>query len=318
YSVDENGTIRSWNRTAEKLFGWKKEEIIGKDSSLLLPEEIKNETEVILRRIREGEKELRFETRRVTKGGEVICVEVTISPIGESGFSIIVRQISNELEKKMFKFNVERGRTYFTRDIYQALDLLKDLRNYGYRAVILSRRFPEEFGIDSEFHWLSETGLNDLNDIYNIIINLNGWKNAVLIDIDYLIAKKNFEDVFTMIQKLKDVYFILNKGIVVVYSSTISGREELLIKSECSEIKPKIFAVPHEMFEVLKLVYAKCRSGDKPSIKDVMDELRITRNTIKKRIAYLVDKGLVRVIKEGREKVLEVTDEGKALLVDTF
>ncbi|MEM4524042.1 MAG: PAS domain S-box protein, partial [Archaeoglobaceae archaeon] len=84
YSVDINGKIKSWNRTAEKLFGWKKEEIIGKDSSILLPEEIKNETSIILQRISEGQKELRFETRRLTKGGEIISVEVTISPIDDS------------------------------------------------------------------------------------------------------------------------------------------------------------------------------------------------------------------------------------------
>ncbi|MEM4747333.1 MAG: PAS domain S-box protein [Archaeoglobaceae archaeon] len=318
YSVDINGKIKSWNRTAEKLFGWKKEEIIGKDSSILLPEEIKNETSIILQRISEGQKELRFETRRLTKGGEIISVEVTISPIDDSGFSVIVRPIADDFEKRMFKFYVERGRTYFTKDLYTAIEVLKDLKNYGYRPIILSRRFPEEFRINAEFYWLSDQGLNKLEDIYSLVANLDGWKNAVLLDIDYLLSRKNFEDIFTLIQKLKDVYYILNKGIIVIYSGKISEEEEKFIKSECLEIRTKVSMISPEYFEILKLVYTKSRIGERPSIKDIMSELGVTRNTIKKRIAYLVDKGLLRVIKEGREKVLEITEEGKAILVDTF
>lgn len=81
YSINLEGRITSWNRTAEKIFGWSKEEAMSMDSSVLLPDEIKNETEFIIRRIREGERELRFETRRLRKDGEVIDVEVTVSPI---------------------------------------------------------------------------------------------------------------------------------------------------------------------------------------------------------------------------------------------
>lgn len=318
YSVDSEGKIRSWNRTAERLFGWKKEEIIGKDSSLLLPEEIKNETELIIRRIREGEKELRFETRRLTKNGEVISVEVTISPVGDSGFSVIVRQISGDFEKRMFRFNVERGRTYFTKDLHNAVAVLRDLANFGYKPVIMSRKYPEEFAINAEFYWLSERGLNETQKIYELLTNLEGWKNAVLFDIDFLLTNEGFDEVFTLIQKLKDIYFVLNKGIIIVYSKIIEGDEEMLIRSECAELRAKTTSIPHEMFEVLRVIYTKSRGGEMPSIKDVMDELRITRNTTKKRIAYLVERGLVRVIKHGREKVLEVTEEGKALLADTF
>ncbi|MEM4524302.1 MAG: DUF835 domain-containing protein [Archaeoglobaceae archaeon] len=218
----------------------------------------------------------------------------------------------------MFKFYVERGRTYFTKDLYTAIEVLKDLKNYGYRPIILSRRFPEEFRINAEFYWLSDQGLNKLEDIYSLVANLDGWKNAVLLDIDYLLSRKNFEDIFTLIQKLKDVYYILNKGIIVIYSGKISEEEEKFIKSECLEIRTKVSMISPEYFEILKLVYTKSRIGERPSIKDIMSELGVTRNTIKKRIAYLVDKGLLRVIKEGREKVLEITEEGKAILVDTF
>lgn len=317
YSVDSEGKIRSWNRAAEMLFGWKKEEIIGKDSSILLPEEIKKETAVIMQRIREGEKELRFETRRLTKGGEVICVDVTISPLEDSGFSVILRPIADNLEKRMFRFNVERGRTYFTRDIYQAIEVLKDLKNFGYNALIVSRRFPEEFKVDAKFYWLSDQSM-DFKKIYDVITSLEGWKNAVLIDLDYMLSRSKFDEIFALIQKLKDVYYVLNKGIIIVYSSVASREEENLLRSECLEIKAKASDIPPEAFEILKLIYTKARIDEKPSIKDIMNDLGITRNTVKKRLAYLADRGLIRIVKEGREKVLEITEEGKALMVDTI
>jgi PAS domain S-box-containing protein len=317
YSVDAEGKIKSWNRTAEKLLGWKREEIIGKDSSILLPEEIKNETAVIMQRIRDGQRELRFETRRLTKGGEIISVDVTVSPLDNSGFSVILRPIADSLEKRMFRFNVERGRTYFTKDIYQAIEVLKDLKSFGYNAVIVSRRFPEEFKIDARFYWLSDQSM-DFGGIYDFIATLEGWRNAVLIDLDYMLIKGKFNEAFTLIQKLRDIYYILNKGIIIVHSAVISKEEEALLRAECLEIKAKASAIPPEAFEILKLVYTKARFGEKLSIKDIMNELGVTRNTIKKRLSYLTEKGLIRVVKEGREKVIEITDEGKAIVIDAI
>jgi PAS domain S-box-containing protein len=73
-SKDLNGIITSWNRSAEKLFGYKAEEIIGKPVMVIIPPELHHDEDMILSKIRRGEKIEHFETIRVKKDGERIEV----------------------------------------------------------------------------------------------------------------------------------------------------------------------------------------------------------------------------------------------------
>jgi PAS domain S-box-containing protein len=94
-----DGIITSWNRGAEKLFGYSAEESIGKSMLMLFPPERIREEPEILARIRHGESVNHFETVRVTKSGKPIDVSVTISPVRNNegqiiGASKIARDIS--------------------------------------------------------------------------------------------------------------------------------------------------------------------------------------------------------------------------------
>lgn len=333
YSVDLEGKITSWNRKAEEMFGWSRKEAIGMNSTELLPDEIKNETEFILRRLRDGEKGLRFETRRVTKGGEIIEVEAAISPLLDEtgllrGFSVISRDISlkkeaeRDFERRMLRYEVERGRIYFTDNFDVAVDVINDLINCGYDGRVITRRYPEVIGVSRDNH-LMMAGLRkggvlepDLEKIYGEIAKMPGWKNAVLLDLDHLLVKYTFEEVYEFLQRLKDLFFVLNKGILVAVSEggMLGERELKLLKMECGMIKSKGVDLPDEIYEVLRFIYSRNRNGERPSIKDVMNKFDITRNTAKKRIGHLVEKGLIKMIKDGRMKVMEVTDKGKEVM----
>ena len=84
-----DGTITSWNRGAERLYGYTAEEIIGRPASLLVHEELRSEMTVILDRIARGERLQPFETVRVTKSGERISVALTESPIRDDSGNVI-------------------------------------------------------------------------------------------------------------------------------------------------------------------------------------------------------------------------------------
>jgi two-component system CheB/CheR fusion protein len=81
FSKRLDGTILTWNKAAERMYGYRSEEVIGKDVSILLPPDRPNEVEDILRRLRRGEKIEHFETTRRTKAGRVLNVSLTISPV---------------------------------------------------------------------------------------------------------------------------------------------------------------------------------------------------------------------------------------------
>jgi PAS domain S-box-containing protein len=94
-----DGIITSWNRGAEKLFGYPAQECIGKSMLMLFPPERLREEPEILARIRRGEGVDHFETVRVTKSGQRIDVSVTLSPMRNHqgqvvGASKIARDIS--------------------------------------------------------------------------------------------------------------------------------------------------------------------------------------------------------------------------------
>jgi len=84
-----DGIITDWNRSAEIIFGYRAEEMIGKSIALLLPAGKENEEEEILARVRKGEKVDHFETHRRRKDGTVIDVSVTVSPVWDDNGTLI-------------------------------------------------------------------------------------------------------------------------------------------------------------------------------------------------------------------------------------
>ena len=96
-----DGTITSWNNSAQRLFGYTEDEIIGKHITVLIPEDRYNEEELIISKIRANERIEHFETIRKTKSGEEIQISLTISPIRNSnnkviGASKIIRDIGRQ------------------------------------------------------------------------------------------------------------------------------------------------------------------------------------------------------------------------------
>jgi PAS domain S-box-containing protein len=101
-----HGIITSWNRGAERLFGYTAAEVVGGPLSIIAPTERLDEMPTILGRIRQGEKVDHFETLRRAKDGRLIDVSVTVSPLYDAddqviGASKIVRDVSGQKRAEM-------------------------------------------------------------------------------------------------------------------------------------------------------------------------------------------------------------------------
>ncbi len=99
-----DGIVTSWNKGAERLFGWAPEEIIGRPITPIIPGDRQDEEVMILGRLRRGERIEHFETVRVSKGGRPVDVSVTILPIRDDageivGAAAVARDIS--LQKRV-------------------------------------------------------------------------------------------------------------------------------------------------------------------------------------------------------------------------
>ena len=96
---DLDAVILAWNSAAERLYGYTAEEMVGRPVSVLVPEGFPNDVPEIMARIRRGQAVVLHETRRQRKDGEVLDVEVTVSPIRSPdgrlvGASTIARDVT--------------------------------------------------------------------------------------------------------------------------------------------------------------------------------------------------------------------------------
>ena len=100
-----DGTIRTWNASAARIFGYSAEEMVGRNIRLLIPDERQAEEDEILARLRQGDYIEHYETVRLTKDGRPLDVSLSISPIRDSsgritGASKIIRDISSRRQSE--------------------------------------------------------------------------------------------------------------------------------------------------------------------------------------------------------------------------
>src|SRR5579859_5448612 len=111
-SKDLNGVIMSWNKGAERLFGYSSSEAIGQSVTMLIPPERYDEEPSILERVRRGDRLDHYETIRRRKDGTFVDISLTVSPIfDESGRVVGASKIARDItERKQAAARIERAR----------------------------------------------------------------------------------------------------------------------------------------------------------------------------------------------------------------
>ena len=156
------GIITSWNNGAERIFGYKAHEVIGKPVTILIPEGHLDEEPTILARLRAGDRIEHYETVRITKDGRLIDISLTVSPIrGPHGKIIGASKIARDITEQ--------------RQSRKALDEASERLKLALRAsrlgdwswdaktdiVTMSEPAARIFGISSDPH-MTWTGLRGL------------------------------------------------------------------------------------------------------------------------------------------------------------
>jgi PAS domain S-box-containing protein len=84
-----DGIVTSWNKGAERLFGYTAQEMIGQPIARLIPPELRHEEDDILAKIRRGERLERYEATRIHKQGHALSISLTISPVRDATGRIV-------------------------------------------------------------------------------------------------------------------------------------------------------------------------------------------------------------------------------------
>lgn len=143
------GYVTSWNRGAEKVFGYAREEMLGKHISVLIPDDRKGEEPGILEKIRRGESVDHYETVRRRKDGRLIDVSVTVSPIRDAqgaitGASKLARDISGrkQLEREILEVS-DREQRRIGHDLHDGL--CQHLAGIELMSQVLEKKLAPKF-----------------------------------------------------------------------------------------------------------------------------------------------------------------------------
>ena len=142
-----DGVITSWNKGAERIFGYSAEEAVGQHITLIIPQDRREEETYILERLRRGERVEHFETVRITKEGKLVDISVAISVVKDAdgrilGASKVARDITER--KQGERALAERG---------LLLDLSNDaimVRDCADRITYWNRGASELYGYSRE------------------------------------------------------------------------------------------------------------------------------------------------------------------------
>ena len=139
---DLNGVILSWNRAAERLFGYTASEVFGQPMTVIFPPDCMEEETLILDRIRRGETVDHYETARRRKDGQIISVSATISPIRDAsgmivGASTILRDLTrrNAREQRIQELQSELAHVQRLNELGQVVSTLVHEVNQPLTAI---------------------------------------------------------------------------------------------------------------------------------------------------------------------------------------
>lgn len=170
-SKDLKGTITSWNRGAERIFGYAADEAIGKSITILIPAGRPIEEPGILDRVKCGDRVDHYETVRKRKDGSLIDISLTVSPVRDAignviGASKIARDITERKEVQLRQQMLTQEIHHRTKNLFAVLQ------------AVVSRSFADKANVkEAETAILSR--LRSLAQTHVLLVDKD-WKGADL------------------------------------------------------------------------------------------------------------------------------------------
>ncbi|MGA2402662.1 MAG: PAS domain S-box protein [Syntrophobacteraceae bacterium] len=146
-----DGTVFSWNRGAEKIYGYSAREVVGKPASMLLPRDLIEDVSHILTRIKRGEQVEHYETTHIGKDAKMVHVDLTVSPILNAAGKIIgASSITRDITKRrMAQEELKQTNTYLENVFENSPDAIGIVDKHG-KFIKWNKMAAELYGYSFE------------------------------------------------------------------------------------------------------------------------------------------------------------------------
>jgi len=334
--VDMNYKVSTWNKTAERLTGYKKRKILRRSINSLdvflnskdLQDNIKN--------IQNGVKIPFNELILRSKTGAKKLVRTSGSIVRENGANqtgvlFVGKEIAQDSE---MHGKLLQGNSYLIADKSNtsALNLLVDLALSGSDGLFITRDNPNVIqsmfqAVDAKVIMFSRDryeGFENVSSLGELTAKIKEFvakksKPVVLIDrVDYLLTNFSFEVFVKSLYEINNIISTHNAILLMRVNSDILNANQLAFIEE--ELKPlpsqRIDAVEldDQVYGVLTFIDKQNKNNVLVSFKKISQEFSISKVTTAKRLNMLDDRGLIFIKKQGKSKTVHISDKGKLLL----
>jgi PAS domain S-box-containing protein len=243
-SKNLNGVITSWNKAAERLFGYTAEEAVGQNITLIIPPERRGEERTIIEQLTRGERVDNFETVRMRKDGSLLDVSLTISPMKDGsgrvvGASKLARDIT---ERKRAEEALRQAQT----DLAHA----SRLTSMGEFTASLAHEVKQPIAAavtdaNTCVRWITrdEPDLNEAREAAWRIVK-DAQRAAEIINRVHLLFKKG-----TSQRELVDVNEVAREMIVLLGDE--ASRHSISVRTELAEDLPHVIGDRVQLQQVL-------------------------------------------------------------------
>ncbi len=324
--TDRHGKIKDWNKAAERLTGFRRLEMIGKDVFMERPSQLKNMMRMARESITRKASDF-YEITVATKDNikrEFVTSTVILTDHKHefNGLLISARPIVSQTDN----LKENRGKSFIVTEQDKA-SILTMLNNTSNQRIFISRNDPcniEKKFPDSQILWLSEkehnthqTAARKDQIIKWLSKRLNSsYCASVFLDrIDYLMNITSFKDVIKLIYDINDL--IVNTkhtAFIHINTKTFEDRQIRLLYQELTQLPHEEHKVTKQQLEVLKFLNNQDIACIKVYFKDISKTFNMSKITTKRLLFNMVRAGLIKVSRTGRSKLIEVTAEGKILI----
>lgn len=189
------GIITSWNESAQRLFGYTAEEMVGESIYKLIPPERHAEEPRILSTIARGERINHFETKRLTRDGRLIDVSVTVSPIKNKAGQIIgVSKIARDITEK--KLDEVRKNDFIGMVSHELKTPLTSLNAYLQMLQLKAKNSTDGF--------TSGALDNSVKQVKRMTTMINGFLNVSRLESGKIHIEKKTFDMAHLIEEMKE------------------------------------------------------------------------------------------------------------------